>query len=80
MGRSERVRHLGGDGQRATLRQDHLALEAIGQGLALEILHHEVEIAARRVPEVGDVDDVIVADLVDRLRLHHEARDHLGVA
>ena len=30
--------------------------------------------------EVGDVDDVLVADLRGRLRLLHEARDEVGLA
>ena len=56
-----------------------LAAQAVRQRLALQVLHHEVEFAIGRVAEVGDVDDVLVADLVDRLGLRHEAGDHVGV-
>ena len=56
------------------------ALQALGHRLALQVLHHEVELAVGRRAEVADVDDVLVTDLVDRLRLDHEARHHLGVA
>ena len=76
----ERVGDLRADDHGARRIEAAFALEAIGQRLALQVLHDEVELAARRRSEVGDVDDVLVADLVDRLRLGDEARDDLGVA
>src|SRR5262249_48557390 len=58
--------------------------EARGQALALEQLHHDVddEAAASLLdsPEVDDVDDVLVADVVGRLGLVEEARGQHLVA
>ena len=80
VGRVEGVRDLRADHHGTRRIEVPLAFEAIGQRLALQVLHDEIELATRRRAEVGDVDDVLVADLVDRLRFLHEARDDLGVA
>jgi hypothetical protein len=56
-----------------------LAPEALRHRFALQVLHHEVELAVLRVAEVGDVDDVLVADLIDGLRLGHEPADDVRV-
>ena len=77
--RVERVRDLAGDGKRGRGVQPVFAPQPIGQRLALQVLHHEVEFAVRRVAEVGDIDDVLVTDLVDRFCFGHEARHHVGV-
>ena len=63
-----RARHCLVEGQGAEVSQ------AIAQALALEQLHHEIDDAVVGVAEVGDVDDVGVADLVDGLGLLEEAR------
>ena len=56
------------------------ALEARGQALAVELLHHEVVAPVGELAEREDVDDVGVADLVDRARLRDEAADQLAGA
>ena len=48
---------------------------AIGQRLALQPLHDEVAAPVGQRAEREDVDDVRVADLIDRARLLHEALD-----
>ena len=67
------------DRQRGVDVDARLAPQAIGQRLALQVLHHDVELAFGRVAEVGDVDDVLVTDLVDRFCFGHEPRHHVGV-
>ena len=47
---------------------------ACDERLAVDVLHHRVGHAVGRRAEVGDVDDVRVADARRRLRLLHEAR------
>ena len=54
-------------------------LEPIGQALAVEELHHEVVAPVGQPPEREDVDDVRVADLVDRARLVDEPAHQLGI-
>ena len=49
--------------------------EALGERLALEELHHDERAAVVGGAEVGDVDDVLVADRRRELRLLLEARD-----
>ena len=71
----ERRRGLRGDPQDALLGQLRLAREALGERLALEELHHDERAAVVGVAEVGDVDDVLVADRRRELRLLLEARD-----
>ena len=44
----------------------------------MQILHDEVTVSGGRGAEVINVDDVIVPDSVDHLRLVHETRDDLG--
>ena len=48
--------------------------EEVVEGLALEVLHHEVVAVRRNHVHVEDVDDVLVADEVDRARFGVEAR------
>ena len=71
----ERRCGLRGDPQDALLGQLGLAREALGERLALEELHHDERAAVVGVAEVGDVDDVLVADRRRELRLLLEARD-----
>ena len=52
-----------------------LAREALGERLALEELHHDERAAVVGGAEVGDVDDVLVADRRRELRLLLEPRD-----
>ena len=49
--------------------------DQLEQRHAVEQLHHVVWAAVGELPEREDVDDVAVADLVDRARLGDEARD-----
>jgi hypothetical protein len=53
------------------------ALDPRGQRFALEILHHEERTPLGIATEVVDVDDVLVADRIDRTRLLVKALDHL---
>jgi hypothetical protein len=57
-----------------------LALDHVGQRLALEQLHGQVQPAVAGAPEVEDLDDVLVLDLADRGRLAAEALDGQVVA
>ncbi len=77
---AERVADLRGDVQGAPGVEHALAREELRQRLALQVLHDEEVIALGRLPEVVDLDDVLVADLGDRTRLLVEARDHFLVA
>jgi hypothetical protein len=74
VGRGQRREDLVEDRARLGARQ-HAALEAIAQRLALEPLHHAVVAPVGQLPEREDVDDVGVADLVDRPGLAQEAVD-----
>ena len=75
----ERVGDLRGDAQRALGIEGRLTRDELGEWPALEVLHDEVEVAGGRAAEVGDLDDVLVADAVDGGRLIDEARDDVGV-
>ena len=55
-------------------------LHRVGEALALEVLHHEERGVVGSAAEVGDVDDVRIADARRRLRLEHEAIEDLLVA
>jgi hypothetical protein len=58
-------------------RHPHVALQRVREVLALEVLHHQIGLTLRGIAEVGDVDDVIVADQRGRARLPEEAL-HVG--
>jgi hypothetical protein len=77
--RIQRVGDLRADRHRLSQWNSFFPLEAVGQRLALQVLHHEVELALRRVAEVRDVHDVLVPDLIDRLGLGDEPRDDVGI-
>ena len=53
--------------------------EVLIEWLAVEALHHVVVAAVGELAELEDVDDVAVADLVDRARLGGEPLDHRRV-
>jgi len=53
--------------------------QAIAQALAFHQLHHEIDDAVIRVPEIGNVHDVRVADFVDRFGLLEKARDEARI-
>ena len=55
-------------------------LDRVRQRRAVDVLHHRVRHAVGRRAEVGDVDDVRVADARRGLRLLDEALDRRGVA
>ena len=74
----ERLRDRAQDRQRLGERQLAAALEQRIERLAVEVLHHVVLAAVGELAEREDVDDVAVADLVDRARLGDEPRHHLG--
>jgi hypothetical protein len=67
------------DRQRLIESQRTVAREVLIERLALEPLHHVVLAPVGQLTEREDVDDVAMADLVDRLRLGLEARHHLLV-
>ena len=57
------------------------ATQARGEALPVEVLHDEVDDVGADIvlhlPEVDDVDDVLVADVVDGLRFVKEAGDNV---
>ncbi len=67
------------DRHRDLERHAAVALEPLGERLALEVLHDVERAAVGQRAEREDVDDVAVADLVDRARLGLEPLEHLGV-
>jgi hypothetical protein len=76
--RAQRRRHLAKDAHRGRLVEGARALQARGQRLAFEQLHHDA-VVVRELPEVGDLDDVGVADVVHEPCFGEEARDRLLV-
>ena len=58
---------------------DRAALHPLAKRLALEEVHHEIAAAVGEGSEREDIDDVGVADPVDRPRLLDEALDGRGV-
>ena len=76
----ERAADLLEDGDRAIRRHGAALLERVGEALSLEELHHDVEDAFGRGPEVVDLDGVRVLKLGDGADLALEARLDLGVA
>ena len=76
---AERAADLIGDLARLD-RREHVARDAVVQGLAGQELHDEVGLPVGGLAEVHDLDDVLVSDGVDRARLVEEAGDHLGIA
>ena len=78
------VRRVERAGDRAQDRQrvgqrDRATGQQLVERLAVEKLHHVVLAAVRELAEREDVDDVAVADLVDRASLGHESRNDRGV-
>ena len=73
----ERLADLDEDGQGALGR--HGARRRGGERLALQVLHDQVVPPRRHHAHVEDVDDVLVADEVDRARLGVEALHQRGV-
>ena len=69
-----------GDADRAVGRERRAVLDRLRQRRAVDVLHHRVRHALGRLAEVGDVDDVRMADARRRLRLLDEARDRRLVA
>jgi hypothetical protein len=76
---AERLGQLDGDVDRSGRGQRAAGREALGEGLALEELHHEVG-AGLVWPEIEQRDHARVTDAGDRARLGAEARHRLGVA
>ena len=64
--------------QRSTA-SGRVAHHHLGQRLALQELHHDEGPPVGRGAEVGDVDDVLVADGAGQPRLLQQARDQLGL-
>ncbi len=75
----ERARDAAQDRERLRERQPLLRREVLVERRAVEQLHHVVLATVRQLSEREDVDDVAMADLIDRPRLGDEARDHLRV-
>ena len=76
---AERARHLAGDAQAALDRQRRLAHRQLGQRFAVEELHDDERAAVVGGAEVGDVDDVLVADRAREPRLLQQARDEVAL-
>ena len=70
------ARHLPGEVDHARLGQRPLAPDHGGQGLALGVLHREVEQPALGLAEVEDRDDVGMRHPAGRVRLVREAQAH----
>ena len=78
--RGERARDLRADVERAHARRARVSAPSTDASvLPLEVLHDVEVVALGRHAEVVDLDDVLVADLVDRLRLLEEPLDDLAV-
>ena len=77
---AQRLGDLHQDRARPRPGDDPLRLEGAPEILAVEVLHRDVDQPLRRLPEVGDVDHVLVADARGALRLLQEARDQIGPA
>ena len=75
----ERRRDLRADVHRAHDVDRGLARQHRRERQPLEVLHDVVVIAVGRHAEIVDLDDVLVADLVDGLRLLEEARHDIAV-
>jgi len=76
--RRQRPRELPADGDRLRLREPAAALlQALGQRLAFQVLHHQVEAARGRLADVEDLHHAGVVDGVDRARLVDEAAHHV---
>ena len=71
----ERVDDLQEHVERARHRHAPLACSALAERLALQPLHHEVRAPVGQHAEREDVDEVRMADLIDRARLVDEALD-----
>ena len=80
VGRAERPADLQEDGDRPRERHGPVPVEDAGQALPVEGLHDEVGLPFRGVPEVEDLDDVLLADLARRPGLVLEAVEQLLVA
>ena len=80
VGGGERARDLRGDPDRAHRRERRAEPDRRAERLARHELHHRVGHAVGRGAEVGDVDDVGVADARRRLGLLDEPADRRGVA
>jgi hypothetical protein len=60
-------------------RQRALALHEVLEVVAGEVLHHDVELAARQHADVVGAHDVVALDLHHRARLLQAALDHVGL-
>ena len=80
MRRGERAATLKHDGARALRVDGHLTAEHVGQVLPFEELHDEIARASGGLPEVGDVDDVLVPNARCALRLLPEPGNDLRAA
>jgi hypothetical protein len=81
VGGGQRAGDLRADVERAGDRDAALVAGQLHrEGLPLEVLHDEEVLAVVGLPEIVDLHDVLVADLVDGARLVEEPADHLLVA
>lgn len=65
--------------QRLGLGQLAALLQARAQGLALQVLHHQIGAAARQLTELEDLHQARVLDQIDRSGLIEKARQALGI-
>ena len=66
--------------QRLGLWQLAAPLQARAQGLALQVLHHQIGAAARQLAELEDLHQPRVLDQIDRSGLVEKARQALAIA
>ena len=77
--RGERRQHLGHDLDQAAER-DRAGPHDLGEGVALDVLHHDERPAVGELREVEHAGDVLVAHQVDRAGLGEEPLEQLGAA
>ena len=78
VGRAQALRDLHQDRPGALPVHRPALLEGLPEVLTVEKLHRDEHQPLRRLPEVGDVDDVLVADPRRALRLLQEPLDQVG--
>ena len=61
-------------------RLERPLVHQVRERLAIQVLHHQKDLLVAGLPEVGDVDDVLVIDAVGGARLAQEALAGGGVA
>ncbi len=79
VGLAEGLEHLEHDRHELLREEPAVALDAVRERLAVEVLHHHVARVVGEDAEVEDLADVLRSDERRRLRLALEALDHVGL-